>query len=59
MKKKLFSILLNEISKLDKDERTEIGKLIRQLDDDNKIISMIESSLDEKTTAHIVVEKNT
>ncbi len=41
MKKKLLSILLNEISQLDKDERTEIGKLIRQLDDDNKIISMI------------------
>ncbi len=45
MKKKL---LLNEIRQLDKDERTEIGKLIRQLDDDNKIISMIESPLDEK-----------
>jgi len=48
MKKQLLSVLLNEISQLNKDDRTEVGKLIHQLDDDNKVIPMIESSLDEK-----------
>ena len=48
MKKKLLSILLNEISQLNKSDRVEVSNLIQQLDDDNKVISMIESSLDEK-----------
>ena len=48
MKKKLLSILLNEVSQLNKSDRVEVSNLIQQLDDDNKVISMIESSLDEK-----------
>ena len=48
MEKQLLSVLLNEISQLNKNDRTEVSKLIQHLDDDNKVISMIESSLDEK-----------
>ncbi len=48
MKKEILGLLLNEISQLNKNDRLEVSNLIQQLDDDNKVFSMIELSHDEK-----------